>query len=929
MKFSKIACIAIMGVTLSTNAFAGLKEEIVKKQQFQSELDVVQSALKSDEQDLASKQKQKVEKQAELDDITKKKQTTQEEIEAVKKLITDAENNHAIKEKEVAEANEKKDEAIDKATEDENLKQVIAAHPQTKELEKLKSELDELSKLEDFKAQNLEDLRKELDNIQEKLGKAAGLLTGQEERVQRIRQAVGGQQDDSTKDTLDIINVYITEIKNEAKKNHDKLTDEVINEISESAQKAEQIGKDAQVLRENLEENRQKQQSLEKQQEAVEERQQTLQDEKQNLERLIQETQQKIEQGKNSLEKTQKDLEGANQTIEEEKKKLGDTAKQEEKKVMYEILDDNKKDLAQKEAKLKEKEAKLKKAKDDQQKAEAELKNTKDELAKKIDEIIDPGVLSQENKTLEGLSKIVENLKDVQKITEADKNTKDELKQQVSATLNLVKKDIDENLQDLHKKLDEIQKTLDSVDDSNVEEKKTEINKSIAELKELAKQKGDKINNAGEDIQELGDNLEKQEQEAQDAKQKAEAAQNEIERQLEPDVQDAKDALQNAKNGMKDVGVFVDAKNKQEEQVAEALFDKGVMTRKTPDSDIVAISDSLGDASDNIYANAPTKITKFNSELSTKTRLAKLSNPFNENLALAYAINNLKGDAFADSGDTLGSVVRTYTDRYKYDNNLWANAIGAKASLKNDAKAKMYGFSLGYDKVFDDTIVGGFTTLAKSKHEDRTLTNKANNYEVGVYARHFMYNHEIDTKVSFGVAKNKTNRSVVLSNGVSKNDGKYTSKFASFDLNYGYVFDLTNAAFIKPTVGLSYLWLKNGQLKENGNLPININAKKYKELTLNLSTEIRKYVADGSYFYIQPGFEREIYKAQDDASISFVGSKNNIVFDKDKSKKGYFTLQTGAEFAITPTLSTNINFGLKTKEDEKYYSGTFGVRYKF
>lgn len=397
---------------------------------------------------------------------------------------------------------------------------------------------------------------------------------------------------------------------------------------------------------------------------------------------------------------------------------------------------------------------------------------------------------------------------------------------------------------------------------------------------------------------------------------------------IQETIKDFQKQLDELNKRLKDLGVFANAKTKQEQQVYEAMHNIGGKS-DIPDQDIVEVADSLQEISNTSHKNTSTKISKLNSQLSTKTRLAKLSNPYNNNLAIAYAINNLKDEAFADSGDTLSSVFKEYTNRFNYDNNLWANVLGAKANLSSGQNAKMHGFSIGYDKAFDDTIVGGFTTISKSKQTSNTLENRANNYEFGVYARQFLNSHEIDVKTSFGVSKNKLNRNVILTNSALRTNGRFTSKFVSFDLDYGYLFELGQSAFAKPNLGLSYLWLRNSQLKESGDLPVVVRSSNYKELSLNLGVEIRKYVADGSYFYLNPGFSQEIYKSQDDTVINFIGSNNKIIFDKDNDKKGYFTLQTGAEFSITTSLSTNINFGFKARDEEKYYTGTIGVRYKF
>ena len=42
------------------------------------------------------------------------------------------------------------------------------------------------------------------------------------------------------------------------------------------------------------------------------------------------------------------------------------------------------------------------------------------------------------------------------------------------------------------------------------------------------------------------------------------------------------------------------------------------------------------------------------------------------------------------------------------------NVFGGKAKVKDAANTDVYGFTLGCDKAFDNTIVGGFFTLAKA-----------------------------------------------------------------------------------------------------------------------------------------------------------------------------------------------------------------------
>ena len=321
-----------------------------------------------------------------------------------------------------------------------------------------------------------------------------------------------------------------------------------------------------------------------------------------------------------------------------------------------------------------------------------------------------------------------------------------------------------------------------------------------------------------------------------------------------------------------------------------------------------------------------TDIVIFNTNLATNTRLAKLSNPYNGNLALAYAVKNMAGEKFADNGsDALSSVVKEYTNRYNYDNNLWGNVFGGKAKVKDAANTDVYGFTLGYDKAFDNTIVGGFFTLAKAQSDGNNVKNDADNYSFGVYTRSYFGQNELDSKFAYGFAKNTLKTKTSL---IGDNEGKYDSKYFDIALDYGYVFDIGNAKFVKPIFGLEYTNLKNDSFTAGGPVELNFAKTSVKTLNAKLGAEFRAYTEKGDYFYVTPGIERELSKSADDSVLNFAGSRN-VTFDADKKKYTYATLKTGAEFKITDSLSTNINFGIKARSKNQFYNGTLGLSYKF
>ena len=377
--------------------------------------------------------------------------------------------------------------------------------------------------------------------------------------------------------------------------------------------------------------------------------------------------------------------------------------------------------------------------------------------------------------------------------------------------------------------------------------------------------------------------------------------------------------------------------NKGESDVLTALSDifdsnarvESIIADESADDVAEGVSEfysTLDTATKSLNKGNFTDIVIFNTNLATNTRLAKLSNPYNGNLALAYAVKNMAGEKFADNGsDALSSVVKEYTNRYNYDNNLWGNVFGGKAKVKDAANTDVYGFTLGYDKAFDNTIVGGFFTLAKAQSDGNNVKNDADNYSFGVYTRSYFGQNELDSKFAYGFAKNTLKTKTSL---IGDNEGKYDSKYFDIALDYGYVFDIGNAKFVKPIFGLEYTNLKNDSFAAGGPVELNFAKTSVKTLNAKLGVEFRAYTEKGDYFYVTPGIERELSKSADDSVLNFAGSRN-VTFDADKKKYTYATLKTGAEFKITDSLSTNINFGVKARSKNQFYNGTLGLSYKF
>ncbi|PPB69473.1 autotransporter outer membrane beta-barrel domain-containing protein [Campylobacter hyointestinalis] len=326
--------------------------------------------------------------------------------------------------------------------------------------------------------------------------------------------------------------------------------------------------------------------------------------------------------------------------------------------------------------------------------------------------------------------------------------------------------------------------------------------------------------------------------------------------------------------------------------------------------------------------NAPAAALSMANQTNTMTRLAKLSTPYSKDLALASAIKNMDGLEVA-SGDNsaLSSIIKEYTDRFNYDNSVYANVIGAKGYTDN-GDPKLYGFSVGYDRSFDNFLVGSYFTYAKSSLDTSYLESEADNFELGIYSRAYLGDSEVDTTVSFGIGKNDINNYKLVNDYLN---GDYDSKFINLAATYGYVVKAQNSLFIKPFIGLNYAYNKNDSFTLSNNAGIIQDFDKIDGSTLsaNLGVELRKYLSDGSFMFITPSVEQELSVSRDDLVSKFRGASTSFTTQADESKDTYAKVIAGGEYAVTRDLFATVSVGFKTNGEDKYANGSLGVKYKF
>ncbi|RDU74652.1 hypothetical protein CQA57_00960 [Helicobacter anseris] len=349
--------------------------------------------------------------------------------------------------------------------------------------------------------------------------------------------------------------------------------------------------------------------------------------------------------------------------------------------------------------------------------------------------------------------------------------------------------------------------------------------------------------------------------------------------------------------------------------------------------DLNTLDNSL-DAISNVAQESLELISRvnFTSTLNTSARLAQNSNPYRMNTSFAKAIKSLENKKFADISDSLYS----YTDRFDFDHNAWAMAIGGFGGKYSGGYNALGGISAGYDRMLGRVLLGGYATYAyalsslNSFNNDSTVKtdNSSHNLEIGAYLRAYVDAHEIDVILSETLGFN----SLDLKNSLTSQNLKFDNFTTNLTARYGYVIPLNvdKGLYIKPLVGLNYMYQYNTQVNGSTDVRINANAKHSNAMTLSAFAEVRKYVDDKKYLYIMPGIEQDVFAISGDSQVYFANSANNILTYKvDNVVRTYLTVIGGGEIGIKDNMAITFGMGAKISWDRYFINGNVGFKYKF
>ncbi|WP_086251244.1 autotransporter family protein [Campylobacter devanensis] len=322
-------------------------------------------------------------------------------------------------------------------------------------------------------------------------------------------------------------------------------------------------------------------------------------------------------------------------------------------------------------------------------------------------------------------------------------------------------------------------------------------------------------------------------------------------------------------------------------------------------------------------------INTFN--LATKNEVGKrISNVTTRSNAsqLANFIESLEGQKFADVSS--GVLLSMMADEMAaYQNSFYLNAIGAKGDFKDGTNPKIYGAILGYDRMIDDLLIGGYFSYTNSQTENIKLDSDV--YELGLYSRYFLDNNEFGFNIAGGYGKNDLSytQNIFGTNKILQSN--FNSSYIALGLDYGYRFAINDNASIKPYIGADYLYSKiqNYTLKDETGADFQkVQSNTVKNLKAKLGLEMVKNFDEIS-IYANAKIKRDLINDEGFTRSSFAGSSAGFNIKGNDKKHTNFALDTGIAYNATKNLSLNLNLGADVNSDDKIYSTSFGAAYKF
>lgn len=334
-------------------------------------------------------------------------------------------------------------------------------------------------------------------------------------------------------------------------------------------------------------------------------------------------------------------------------------------------------------------------------------------------------------------------------------------------------------------------------------------------------------------------------------------------------------------------------------------------------------------------------------EIAVQNRMVRASNPFTAQAELEHLVQSMVGTHYASndvapqSPQTSDGVLSDasnaevlapflFDDRIAFKNNVWLSAITSSTKTSLDTSA-LYGLSVGYEHMpIPNVLFGFYAAYGYSNYKSDTLKNNAHNLDLSIYTRLYYGASEVDLTLSYIHGFNQADTQ--FDNSALNQSFSFQSHSFDFSAKYGYVVGTPiKGMFLKPQATFTLYGVGTPDIVGEAQNPIELAKQSMDGILFGLGVEVRQYISPVSYIYILPSFDYNMYKQDNNSSVSFLNAYNKMSYSLPEQGHYIFSLYAGGEGYVSHNLAINVSAGYKGALDiqDHNLSISAGLKYKF
>lgn len=256
-------------------------------------------------------------------------------------------------------------------------------------------------------------------------------------------------------------------------------------------------------------------------------------------------------------------------------------------------------------------------------------------------------------------------------------------------------------------------------------------------------------------------------------------------------------------------------------------------------------------------------------------------------------------------------------------NNFWANVNGAYfKDKKSDGDLKFYGTNVGYDRGYDEFILGVSAGVSKAKFSSNVLKDDAKIYSFGAYGLFERGAHEIQSNLNFAFINSKRSLDEAQKASV-KGRGILSSNYYKYKISLSKSGEFEQS--IKPLLALELGangidGFKNDRYDQKSVNDFNVAVAAGVEYALN---------SDKNAFSVQFLVKQSVYNSEDKSYVSLNNSNEYVDYKLDNNKLSYkLTLNSDTKLSENLVLSSQLS-GMLDNDKNYGISGGLKIEYKF